>query len=86
MSFDDFQHHARLYVIGALDEDEMSAFEEARQRYGAEADAYLRDCTKLNAAFALSLRPQAPRRDSKDKLLGLIQASLGERRISMHGV
>ncbi len=82
MSFEDFQHLARLYVVGALDEGELLAFEEARRNLGEEAEAFIRECRQLSAAFALSLRPQAPRRDSKEKLMELIQKSgRGERRL-----
>jgi hypothetical protein len=86
MSFDEFQHHARLYVVGALDEEEMASFEEARHAFREEAEEFIRECRKLNAAFALSLRPRAPRADSKDRLMGLIRASMGEKHASTHGV
>ncbi len=34
MTFESFQHAARLYVLGALEEEEMVDFEEARRDYG----------------------------------------------------
>ena len=80
MSFDEFQHLARLYVVGALDEDELLAFDEARRELGDVAEEFIRECRQLSAAFALSLRPQAPRSDSKEKLLSLVQKSSGSRR------
>lgn len=80
MSFDEFQHLARLYVVGALDEDELLAFDEARRRMGDVAEEFIRECRQLSAAFALSLRPQAPRGDSKEKLLALVQKSSASRR------
>ena len=73
MSFEDFQHLARLYVVGALDEGELLVFEEERRNLGEEAEDFIRECRQLSAAFALSLQPKAPRRDAKEKLLDLIQ-------------
>ena len=75
MSFEDFQHLARLYVVGALDEEELLAFEAARRSLGEGAEDFIKECRQLSAAFALSLRPQAPRRDAKEKLLDLIEKS-----------
>ncbi len=86
MNFEEFQHLARLYVVGALDEDEMGLFERGRKQWGAKADAFVGECRSLNAAFALSLRPKAPRVDAKSRLMSLIAASAGEKRASMRGV
>lgn len=74
MSFEEYQHHARLYVIGALDEEEMSAFEGARSHFGPAAEAFVVECRKLSAVFALSLRPRAPHPGSKERLMELILA------------
>jgi hypothetical protein len=78
MSFEEFENQARLYVVGALDDTEMTAFDDARQEFGARAEAFITECRRLNAAFALSLRPRAPKVDAKEKLMNLIQKSLGE--------
>ena len=78
MTFEEFQHHARLYVLGTLDEEEMVAFEEGRRAHGEAAEEYLRECRKLGAALALSLAPQNPRSDSRERLLASIQS--GRRR------
>lgn len=86
MSFEDFQHLARLYVVGALDEDELLAFEAARRSLGEKAEEFIKECRQLSAAFALSLRPQAPRKDAKEKLLELIERSnQGGRRLRVEG-
>jgi hypothetical protein len=77
MTFDAFQHHARLFVLGALDEEEMVAFEEARREFGRRADDFIQQCKELNAAFALSLHPQQPRNDAKERLMSLVRKSLG---------
>lgn len=79
MSFEEFQHHARLYVVEALDDSELAAFEEARAYYGAAAEAYIDECRKLNAAFALSLSPNPPARGAKQRLMSLIRTSLKKR-------
>jgi hypothetical protein len=80
MSFEEFQHHARLYVLGALDEEEMVAFEEGRRAFGAAAETFLDECRQLNSAFALSLRPQAPRADAKERLMAMVRESLRQTR------
>ena len=78
MNFDEFENQARLYVVGALDDGETAAFQSARARYGARAEAFIRECQRLNEAFALSLRPKAPKIDAKERLMALIQRSLRE--------
>ncbi len=83
MTFETFQHHARLYVLGALDEEEMVAFEEARREFGPRADDYIQQCKELNAAFALSLHPQQPRSDAKERLLSMVRKSR-EARDALH--
>ena len=75
MSFDEFQSLARLYTVGALDEDEMAQFEQGRQEYGAEAERYLDECHRLASAFALSLQPHPPAPDARRKLLSVISAA-----------
>ena len=79
MSFEEFQHLARLYVVGALDEDEMLAFEDSRRHFGEAAEEFIKECRQLSAAFALSLRPQPPRKDAKEKLLSMIANKEKER-------
>ena len=76
MSFDQFENQARLYVLGALDASETSAFDEARRAFGARAEEFIQECRRLNAAFALSLHPRPPTMDAKQKLMALIQKSL----------
>ena len=75
MSFEEFENEARLYVVGALDGAELAAFSEARQQYGEAAEEFIHECRRLSAAFALSLKPQAPRNDAKQKLMMLIRKS-----------
>ena len=75
MSFDEFENEARLYVVGALDGEELAAFTEARQQYGEAAEEFIHECRRLSSAFALSLKPQSPRSDAKQKLMMLIRKS-----------
>jgi hypothetical protein len=79
MNFEEFENLARLYVVGALDDEEMAAFEEVRKEFGSRAENFIQDCRKLNAAFALSLRPRAPKVDAKERLMSLIQKSMRSR-------
>ena len=37
MSFEEFQNQSRLYVIGALEPEELEAFEQARKDFGQKA-------------------------------------------------
>jgi anti-sigma-K factor RskA len=75
MSFEEFQSLARMYVVGALDDEELTAFEQARQEYGAAAETCVAECERLASAFALSLQPQKPSPDARRDLLARIEAS-----------
>jgi len=76
MKFEEFQHHARLYILGALDEEEMVSFEEGRRRFGTAAEEYIQECRKLHAVFALSLDPHPPREDARERLMSMIRRSV----------
>jgi|SRR5215210_5442074 len=76
MNFDEFEHLARLYVVGALDEEEMDRFIEARRQFGEKAEASINEFRRLNSVFALSLRPHAPRPETKGTLLQRIHDAL----------
>jgi hypothetical protein len=80
MSFEEFEHQARLYVLEAMEEEECVAFQAARREFGQRAEDAIEECRRLNAAFALALRPQPPREQAKAKLMSLIQKSLAEKR------
>lgn len=73
MSYEEFQQLARLFVIGALDEDEAQQFLIGRKTFGRQAEAFIKECRKLNAIFALSLRPCDPDPKTKEKLFALIR-------------
>jgi hypothetical protein len=80
MSFEEFEHQARLYVLEAMEDDERASFEVARRQFGPRAESVIEECKRLNAAFALALRPQPPKQEAKAKLMALIQKSLAEKR------
>ena len=77
MNSDDFESKARLYVLGALDDEELSGFERVRHEMGASAERIIQECERLNSMFALSLRPTAPKPATKQRLLDMIQAAVG---------
>ena len=71
MTSEEFQNQSRLYVIGALELEEIEEFERERKKSGKKAEAFIKQCYALHEAFALSLRP-AKR-----------SAAIGERLMSM---
>ncbi|MEI8233463.1 MAG: hypothetical protein WCH57_02120 [Verrucomicrobiota bacterium] len=77
MLFEEFQHLARLSVVGALDAREQAQFEAGRRAFGMEAERFLKECRKLNAVFALSLRPCAPDPRTKARLFARIREAAG---------
>ena len=74
MSFEEFQNLARVYVIGGIDEEEMTVFEAARHEFGEKADAYVDECRRLESVFALSLQPHRPKNGAKQRLMDLIRS------------
>lgn len=91
MTYEEFQHLARLFVVGALDEDEMDQFVEGRLTFGEQGEAFIGECRRLNSMFALSLRPLEPDPSTKQKLLARIRNSprtdhgnTGEQEIDAH--
>jgi hypothetical protein len=75
MMFEEFQHLARLSVVGALDAQEQMQFEAGRRAFGLKAERFLKECRKLNAVFALSLSPCAPDPRTKARLFAKIRAA-----------
>ena len=73
MSFEDFQAQARLYVIGALDSDELADFESARKEFGERAENVIGECYALHEAFALSLKPAKSSAAIKDRLMSMVR-------------
>jgi hypothetical protein len=73
MSFEDFQNRARLYVIGALEPNELEEFEEARKGWGQRAEDFIGECYALHEAFALSLRPAKSSAAMKERLMARVR-------------
>lgn len=73
MSFEQFQKRARLYVIGALDSDEIDEFEKTRKKFGRKAEDFITECYSLHEAFALSLRPAKASAAIKDRLMSMVR-------------
>jgi len=78
MSFEEFQNSARLYVIGALEPEELQDFESARKQYGAAGEDFINQCYSLHEAFALSLKPAKASAAIKDRLMSMVRER-GER-------
>ena len=77
MSFSQFQNQARLYVIGALEAEELEEFEKARDKFGKKGEDFITKCYALHEAFALSLRPAKSSTAIKDRLMAMVKAKQG---------
>jgi hypothetical protein len=73
MNFERFQNQSRLYVIGALESDEVEEFEKARKKFGKKAEDFITECYDLHEAFALSLRPAKASAAIKDRLMSMVR-------------
>ncbi|PYI91821.1 MAG: hypothetical protein DMF03_02780 [Verrucomicrobia bacterium] len=73
MNFEQFQNQARLFVIGALDEEEVSEFEKARRKFGQKAEDFITKCYSLSEAFALSLKPAKASDQIKARLMEMVR-------------
>lgn len=73
MSFEEFQNCARLYVIGALEPEELHDFEAARKMYGVAAEDFINQCYSLHEAFALSLKPAKASSAIKERLMAMVR-------------
>ena len=74
MNFSEFQNQARLYVIGALEAEELEEFEKARDKFGKKGEDFITKCYALHEAFALSLRPAKASSAIKDRLMAMVKA------------
>jgi hypothetical protein len=73
MSSDEFQNQARLYVIGALEPEELEEFELARKDLGQQAEDFIAKCYSMHEAFALSLRPAKSSDALKERLMSMVR-------------
>ena len=74
MNFNEFQNQARLYVIGALEPEELEEFENARKKFGKKGEEFITKCYALHEAFALSLRPAKSSSAIKERLMAMVKA------------
>ncbi|PYK27776.1 MAG: hypothetical protein DME52_02955 [Verrucomicrobia bacterium] len=74
MNFSEFQNQSRLYVIGALEAEELEEFEKARDKFGKKGEDFITKCYALHEAFALSLRPAKASSAIKDRLMAMVRA------------
>jgi hypothetical protein len=79
MSFKEFQDNARLYVIGALEPEEMAEFETARREFGQQAEDCISECYALHEAFALSLQPAKSSTAIKHRLMSMVRERAGSK-------
>ena len=80
MNSEDFETQARLYVLGAMDDEELLEFDRLRHELGSEAEKIIQECERLNSIFALSLRPTPPKPATKQRLLDMINSALTGRK------
>jgi hypothetical protein len=73
MNFSEFQNQSRLYVIGALEAEELEEFEKARKKFGKKGEEFITKCYALHEAFALSLRPAKSSAAIKDRLMAMVR-------------
>jgi len=73
MSFEEFQNRSRLYVIGALESEELDEFEQARKQFGQKGEDFIGECYALHEAFALSLRPAKSSAALKERLMSMVR-------------
>jgi hypothetical protein len=73
MSFEEFQNRSRLYVIGALEPEELEEFEQARKQFSQKAEDFIGECYALHEAFALSLRPAKSSAALKERLMSMVR-------------
>jgi hypothetical protein len=74
MNFSEFQNRSRLYVIGALEAEELEEFEKARKKFGKKGEEFITKCYALHEAFALSLRPAKASAAIKERLMAMVRA------------
>ena len=73
MNFEEFQNQSRLYVIGALEPEELEEFESERKKSGKRAEDFITQCFALHEAFALSLRPEKASASIKERLMSMVR-------------
>jgi len=73
MNFEEFQNQSRLYVIGALEPEELEEFDRERKKSAKRAEDFITRCYALHEAFALSLRPKKASASIKEQLMSMVR-------------
>jgi hypothetical protein len=73
MKSEEFQNQSRLYVIGALEPEEMEEFERERKKLGKKAEDSITQCYAVHEAFALSVRPAKASAAIKERLMSMVR-------------
>ena len=73
MNFEEFQSESRLYVIGALEPEEVEEFERERKKFGKRAEHFITRCYALHEAFTLSLRSMKASAAIKERLMSMVR-------------
>jgi len=73
MYFEEFQSQSRLYVIGALEPEEVEEFERERKKFGKKAEDFVTQSYALHEAFALSLRSAKASTAIKERLMSMVR-------------
>ena len=73
MNFEEFQNQSRLYVIGALEPEELEEFEREREKSGKKAEDFVSQCYALHEAFALSVRSAKASAAIKERLMSMMR-------------
>jgi hypothetical protein len=73
MTSEEFQNQSRLYVIGALEPEELEEFERERKKSGKKAEDFLTQCYALYEEFALSLRSTKASAAIKEQLMSMMR-------------
>ena len=73
MSFAEFQNQSRLYVIGALEPEELEEFERECKKFGKKAEDFIAQYYLLHEAFALSLRPAKASAAIKERVTSMVR-------------
>ena len=80
MSFEEFQNCARLYVIGALEPEELQEFEAARKQYGTKAEDFINNCALVESATSFGgVHSSAERRSKRGDAVppGFVRLAIG---------
>ena len=71
--YKEFQNRSRLYVIGALEPEEMRKLSESAKSWAKRRKNSITQCYALHEAFAISVRPaKASTSNKKNRLMSMV--------------